>query len=200
MTAVLADNGLATTIQAAVRAETAGQFESLHKLVDRRIAELSMEVHGAVQLMDYSEANLSGQIAKVHEHIASVVAAPSLEARNSGLELESIIQVTESAANRIMEAAEAIDDWVRSGATDRNALAGVNEKISAIFEACSFQDLTSQRVRRAIEHLERVEKMLGGMLEGDKPVVAAANAVPAFVHHPTRGPDLAQDDIDKLLA
>ena len=200
MTAVLAVDGFAVAIQAAVRAETAEQFTSLHKLVDRRIAELSAEVHGVVQLMDYGEANLSSQIAKVHEQIVSVVAAPSPEARNSGLELESVIQVTETAANRIMEAAEAIDDWVRSGATDRDALAGVNEKISAIFEACSFQDLTSQRVRRAIEHLERVEKMLGGMMEGEKPAVAAMELVPAFVHQPTRGPDLAQGDIDKLLA
>jgi chemotaxis protein CheZ len=185
-------------LRAAVRAETAEQFAALSRLVDRRIAELSAEVHGAVQLLDYSEANLSGQIARVHEQIASVTAAPSKEARNSGLELEAIIQVTETAANRIMEAAEAIDDWVRSGATDRGGLAGVTDKINAIFEACAFQDLTSQRVRRAIEHLERVEQMLGGMLpEGGQ---TAPPEPVAFTHHPSLGPDLAQDDIDALLA
>lgn len=190
---------LTEAIRAIVRAETAAPFESLHKLVDRRIAELSVEVHAAVQLLDYSEANLSSQIARVHEQIASVVATPSLEARNSGLELEAIIQVTETAANRIMEAAEAIDDWVRSGANDRDGVASVNGRINAIFEACAFQDLTSQRVRRAIEHLERVEQELGGMVPG-LTVNPTAPVVHDFVHHPSRGGDLAQDDIDRLLA
>ncbi len=189
------------TIRDIVRAETAEPFQSLHKLVDRRIAELSVEVHGAVQLLDYSETNLSGQIAQVQEQIASVVAAPTPEARNSGLELEAIIQVTETAANRIMEAAEAIDDWVRSGAADREGRALVNARINAIFEACAFQDLTSQRVRRAIEHLERVEHVLGGMLPG--PAAPATPTEPApgsFIHHPSRGSDLAQSEIDRLLA
>jgi chemotaxis protein CheZ len=182
-------------MQTAVRDATEDQFRVLHRLIDRRMAELSAEVHGAVQLLDFSEANLSGQIARVHEQIASVVAAPSQEARNSGLELEAIIQVTETAANRIMEAAEAIDGWVRGGATDRDGLAAVNEKINAIFEACSFQDLTSQRVRRAIEHLERVEAMLGGMLKHEAPEPAPI----AFAHHQAAGPDLAQAEIDRLM-
>jgi chemotaxis protein CheZ len=190
---------LTEAIREIVRAETAAPFQSLHKLVDRRIAELSAEVHGAVQLLDYSEANLSSQIARVHEQIASVVATPSHEARNSGLELEAIIQVTETAANRIMEAAEAIDDWVRSGAIDRVGFASVNDRINAIFEACAFQDLTSQRVRRAIEHLERVEQALGDMVAGETVVNPTAPVVHDFVHHPSRGADLAQDEIDRLL-
>jgi chemotaxis protein CheZ len=109
--------------------------------------------------------------------------------------------VTETAANRIMEAAEAIDDWVRNGAKDREGLALVNDRIRAIFEACAFQDLTSQRVRRAIEHLERVEKVLVGMMPGEARVEAEeAPVIHDYVHHPTRGSDLAQDDIDRLLA
>lgn len=194
------DLGIDARMREAVRAETEPAFAALHRLVDRRIAELSAELHGAVQLMDYSEANLSEKIAKVHEQIASVVAAPNAEARNSGLELESIIQMTEAAANRIMEAAEAIDDWVRAGARDGDSIAGVNDKINAIFEACAFQDLTSQRVRRAIEHLERVETVLGGMIEPGDAVTDPIDAPHPFVHHPSRGPDLPQDDIDQLLA
>ena len=194
------DPGIEARLREAVRAETEPGFAALHRLVDRRIAELSAELHGAVQLMDYSEANLADKIAKVQEQIASVVAAPSLEARNSGLELESIIQMTEAAANRIMEAAEAIDDWVRSGARDAEGAAEVSDKINAIFEACAFQDLTSQRVRRAIEHLERVETVLGGMIEPGASAPTPLDAPMPFVHHPSRGPDLPQDDIDRLLA
>jgi len=182
---------LEALIRRSVREETASMFDALQRFVDRRIAELSTEVHATVQLVDFSEANLSGQIARIHEQIASVVAAPGKEARNSGVQLEAIVQVTETAANRIMEAAEAIDEWVRHGRHDPAGVASVSEKISSIFEACSFQDLTSQRVRRAIEHLERVETMLGKMA----PVAAAkAHEEPAAVA------DLEQAAIDRLLA
>ncbi len=186
-------------IRRSVREETAGLIDGLQRFVDRRIAELSMEVSASVQLMDYSESNLSGQMARIHEQIARVVAAPSREARNSGVELEAIVQVTETAANRIMEAAEAIDDWVRQGRRDADGMASVTERIGAIFEACSFQDLTSQRVRRAIEHLEKVEAMLGtAATPADLPPDAGPTAEPQPAG--LAGPDLAQDAIDRLLA
>ena len=47
-----------------------------------------------------------------------MVAMPAAATRNSGLELEAVVQATEAAANQIMEAAEAIGDWLRDGARD----------------------------------------------------------------------------------
>jgi chemotaxis protein CheZ len=207
---------LEALIRRSVRAEITSRFDDLHKLVDRRVAELSMEVHATVQLVDYSETNLSGQLARMQEQIAGLMGVPTLEARNSGFELEAVVQTTESAANRIMEAAEAIDSWVRDsmrnpGAPNFDGINTVSEKISDIFEACSFQDLTSQRIRRAIEHLQQVDSMLGDL--------GAANAkmsrhdggpvpeLPAYEPPPPRqgmvatsGADLAQEEIDRLMA
>ncbi|HEY4044254.1 MAG TPA: hypothetical protein VGM32_20740 [Rhodopila sp.] len=60
------------------------------------------------------------------------------------MELEAVVQATEAAANWIMEAAEAIGDWLRVGNTDPASLEAVKEKVNAIFEACSFQDVTGQ--------------------------------------------------------
>jgi chemotaxis protein CheZ len=134
-----------TDLREAMRAE----FADLHRFVDRRIAELSAEVHGAVTLMDYSEANISGQLTRVHEQIVGLLAAPAAATRNSGLELEAVVEATERAANQIMEAAEAIGAWVASGARDPESVTAVAERINSIFEACSFQDLTGQRVRRS---------------------------------------------------
>jgi chemotaxis protein CheZ len=197
---VIADEvGLEAQLRAEFRDELRTMFAELRSFVDRRVAELSTELHATVQLVDYSEANLSGQISRIHDQIASVIAAPSIEARNSGLELEAVVQVTETAANRIMEAAEAIGDWVREGGGSAGGLDAVNDKINAIFEACSFQDLTSQRIRRAIEHLQHVESMLGNLVPaaagiGEIPEPPVGADMPAFP-----GPDLGQDDIDRLL-
>jgi chemotaxis protein CheZ len=192
----------ATELREAMRTE----FADLHRFVDRRIAELSAELHGAVTLMDYSEANISGQLAKVHEQIGGLLAAPAAATRNSGLELEAVVEATERAANQIMEAAEAIGDWVASGARDPESVHAVAERINTIFEACTFQDLTGQRIRRAIEHLQKVETMLGGMIQhsGDPPADAQPPP-PQPLHTAMHSPvaagtaDLAQDEIDRLL-
>lgn len=162
----------------------------LRAFIDRRIAELSTEIHATVQLVDFSEANLSGQLAQIHGQIARMVAVPAAATRNSGVELEAVVEETEKAANRIMEAAEAISTWL-AGDQSRDGAAAIAEKVNAIFEACSFQDLTGQRVRRAIEHLQRVDTLLSDMM-GD-----AAEDPPAPA--PVAAPDLAQDEIDRLL-
>jgi chemotaxis protein CheZ len=203
------DQRIETLIRQSLRAELGGMFQDLHRFVDRRIAELSAEVHATVQLVDYSESNLSGQLARIHEQIAGVLAAPSQAARNSGVELESVVMATEEAANRIMEAAEAIDELIQEARSledvGNNAkLASVSEKIAAIFEACSFQDLTSQRIRRAIEHLQSVETMLDQMIpagtvpaEAPKPVVREGMCEVDLDH--AANPDMAQAAIDALM-
>jgi chemotaxis protein CheZ len=185
----------------ALRAEMGSMFSELRGFIDRRIAELSAEVHATVQLVDYSEENLSGQLGRIHEQIATLIAIPAASTRNSGIELEAVVQATEAAANTIMEAAEAIQDWLASDSKDPASLRLVSEKVSSIFEACSFQDVTGQRIRRAIQHLQQVEQMLEGMIPGAAPVeTVEVKAVLHTVAEPeTAGPDLAQAEIDRLL-
>jgi chemotaxis protein CheZ len=182
------------------------EIDSLRTFVDRRIAELSAEVHATSDLMDFSENNLSEQLAGIREQITSVVALPTAATRNSGLELEAVVQATEEAANRIMEAAEAIGDWLRDGNNDAASMNVVNEKVNAIFEACSFQDVTGQRIRRAIQHLQQVETMLTDMVPGqatpESGVVVSApynNAGALTQAHHQANPDLAQDAVDSLF-
>lgn len=166
----------------------------LRVFVDRRIAELSAEVHATVQMVDYSESNLSGQLARINDQIATMVAMPAAATRNSGIELEAVVQATEAAANTIMEAAEAISDWLRDGSRDADSLELVAERINTIFEACTFQDVTGQRIRRAIQHLQQVETMLDDLVPADS-VRPEPPAEPADID-----PDLHQDEIDRLLA
>ena len=168
-------------------------FDDLRRFTDRRIAELSAEIHATVQLVDYSETNLSGQLAKIQQQVAEMIAMPASANRNSGLELEAVVQATETAANQIMEAAEAIGDWLRDGARDVDSISLVAEKLNAIFEACTFQDITGQRIRRAIQHLQHVETMLTEITPHHEE--DAAPRAPAM-----RAPDLVQEDVDRVFA
>jgi chemotaxis protein CheZ len=186
------------SLRSNIRDDVGGMVDELRRFVDRRIAELSMEISATVQLVDFSETNLSGQLARIQEQMASVLAVPNQQARNSGLELEAVVQVTETAANQIMEAAEAIDNWLREGTRDADGLQAVSDRINAIFEACSFQDLTSQRIRRAIAHLQQVDDMLAGIASGAKPAEPSTPA-PGIMPVGGSGADLAQDDIDSLF-
>ena len=182
-------------LRAVVREEVGSLFEELRRFVDRRISELSVEVHGAVQMVDFSETNLSAQLAVIHTQIASVVAVPAMATRNSGLELEAVVQATEEAADRILEAAESISQWVADGRRDPAGLELLSAKVNAIFEACSFQDITGQRIRRAIDHLQRVETLLEDLISAPP----AGTVVVAEAESPAGGADLAQQEIDRLL-
>ncbi len=198
----------ADQIQQAVAATIRDEMGGLRTFVDRRIAELSAEIHATVQLVDFSENNLSGQLSGIREQIASVIAVPTASTRNSGLELEAVVQATEAAANQIMEAAEAIGEWAREGKSDPASIQAVNDKVAAIFEACSFQDVTSQRIRRAIQHLQQVETMLTDMAPGENnlppsnSVVVKApynNAGAISAEQSAANPDIGQDAVDSLF-
>jgi len=182
-------------------AEMTDKLDELRRFIDRRFAELSTEVHASVQLIDFSESNLSGQIAAMKSQLAEVLAVPGMATRNSGAELEAVVQTTEAAANRIMEAAEAIGDWLLEIGADPALRDRINEKVNTIFEACSFQDLTSQRIRRAIDHLHHVEAMLTtiGTSPEEAAWMSAAPPKPAYMI-PASGPDMAQDEIDRMMA
>jgi len=65
--------------------------------------------------------------------------------------------------------------------------------LNSIFEACSFQDVTGQRIRRAIQHLQHVETMLTEVM----PAHTEA-AVPK--ERAMMKPDLVQDDVDRVFA
>lgn len=74
----------------------------------------------------------------------------------AGRELDLIVQSTADATNTIMECAESI---MAAEAKDLAAYkAFVDDKMILIFEACSFQDITGQRVAKVVETLRQIEK------------------------------------------
>jgi chemotaxis protein CheZ len=74
----------------------------------------------------------------------------------AGEELGAIIKATENATNTIMGCAEAV---MSAAADDVEAFkALVEEKMLVIFEACSFQDITGQRIAKVVETLQHIEE------------------------------------------
>lgn len=102
--------------------------------------------------------SLSDYISNARKEIASLQPGDLESARipRAGLELDAIVQQTEEATNTIMEAAEEImgldpDDTENYVATSQDA-------VMRIFEACSFQDITGQRISKVVETLSHIEQ------------------------------------------
>ena len=75
---------------------------------------------------------------------------------SAGVELGAIVQATETATNTIMECAEAVMGADASDPAAYKAL--VDERMMVIFETCSFQDITGQRIAKVVETLQHIEE------------------------------------------
>lgn len=100
---------------------------------------------------------LSDYITNARKEIASLQPVDLESARipRAGLELDAIVQQTEEATNTIMEAAEEI---MGADTSDTDAYqATTQDAVMRIFEACSFQDITGQRISKVVETLAHIE-------------------------------------------
>jgi chemotaxis protein CheZ len=84
----------------------------------------------------------------------------------AGMELDAVVQSTETATNTIMEAAEKLLAADHDNLDDYRAF--VTDQVMTIFEACSFQDITGQRVGKVVETLQMIENRVGRFAQAVK--------------------------------
>ncbi|MEH6632640.1 MAG: protein phosphatase CheZ [Halopseudomonas aestusnigri] len=131
-------------------------------------------------------------------------------------ELDAIVGATEQATHNILSAMEQLEELA-----DTLEEATVSEKINGavtqVYEACSFQDITGQRISRVVNALQHVEQKVDKLLQafGDEPVKGVggdpekptskrADGVNRPDEDLCNGPQMegkgvSQDDIDALL-
>ncbi|MCF4164722.1 protein phosphatase CheZ [Zavarzinia compransoris] len=149
---------------------------------------------------------LSDYIAKARGEIASLRPSDLQRDRlpRAGKELEAIVRSTEEATNKIMAAAEAVMA-ADPAADDFRTL--VSDRCMEIFEACSFQDITGQRISKVVETLtyieERVGRLkdaLGSELQDGPPDEDRRKGDEVLLNGPAlEGEGIAQDEVDKLM-
>lgn len=127
---------------------------SLQPLLRRIDSTINRELRGILGRIE----GLRSDIAKVRADDISNNRIPEM-----GRELSAIVEATEGATNTIMESAEAV---LAIEPTDvASYQEAVSEQMMAIFEACSFQDLTGQRVTKIVETVEIIEKRINLLCE-----------------------------------
>ena len=123
----------------------------------------------------------------------------------AGAELHAVVQHTAEATNLIMAVAE---DVMAADTSDPAAYqAFVSDKMMEIFEACTFQDITGQRIQKVVDTLTHIEQRLErfasvmGVEDAElEETLEDKRKRENLLNGPAlNGPEVAQDDIDALF-
>jgi chemotaxis protein CheZ len=131
-------------------------------------------------------------------------------------ELEAVFGDTSVATERILKEAEGIDETANAltallkGSHEQGMAQDIQDRVTAIFEACNFHDLTGQRISKVAATLKMVEDHLARMMEIwsviDRFNIEAAQSAAHNLEGLLNGPKLdgdnghsTQDEIDKLF-
>lgn len=120
-------------------------------------------------------------------------------------EMNEIVRTTEDASNAIMESAEEITNAMPED-IDADFREVVQNSCQRIFESCSFQDLTGQRIGKVMSTLQLIDEQLAGLQEllGDEFIEPESDAqeeeeVDLLAGPALEGEGVSQDDIDKMF-
>lgn len=113
-------------------------------------------------------------------------------------ELSEVLKSIEGATNSIMEQTEAIEAHETA-----SKIPEVQDSVTKIYEACSFQDITGQRISkiiRAIQSIDRAINDLIGDVSGAELPAKKQTYEESLLNGPQNEEDaISQDEIDKLL-
>jgi chemotaxis protein CheZ len=123
-------------------------------------------------------------------------------------ELAAAVDVMEKATNKILHAAEAIDQCSRKLAADDDPSRAhdIRDQVARIYEACNFQDLAGQRIGKVISTLGLIEDGVAKLIARSTGLGAAAQAKPSprdLLNGPRLDGDsghACQRDIDALFS
>jgi chemotaxis protein CheZ len=121
-------------------------------------------------------------------------------------ELDAIVEHTAHATHAILESCEMLDEV--SASVSGDAATKLQDAVTRIYEACSFQDITGQRITKVVTTLKVIEEKVAHIISTFGPKIGPG--APAGIHVASdadllNGPQLPahamdQSDIDKLLA
>lgn len=164
---------------------------------------LKREIEGMAQYIVTAKSEISAMIPVDDEEATRNI-------NRATMELDEVVKATENATNIIMDAADAIQE-AAGGISDAEASAKIMDETIKIYDACSFQDITGQRIGKVLRTIEEVEsrvvkliQLFGGALpEGytpSEPVERRERPDEKLMDGPQlAGEAPSQDDIDKLF-
>jgi chemotaxis protein CheZ len=124
--------------------------------------------HRTVDLLHKEIAALATRLDAIKSELAEIrhPLAADDRFRHASQALTEVVQATEQATNTIMSNAEGLEQslaGLRAAGVMPEILDEMAARITAIYEACNFQDLTGQRINRVVQVLDFVEARIDAM-------------------------------------
>ncbi len=179
----MASNGAAAPVVAAAMngaahaddGRTAAAIEGLRgdiQAVARKIDSFVNLDHGEIDRVRNEVLGIASRIEQTKREIGALKHPLAREDKlsSASMELSAVVAQTEDATSRIFDGVERIEEIsreVRAMNIDefaKDRVSEISDMCTNIIEACSFQDLTGQRINKVVRTLafieERVQKML----------------------------------------
>lgn len=209
--------GIAFLREHARRAADAGQTQIAAAMRElRALFENQAALHQTTGRAEALRSELLEMAASIEQARREIAALRPKDTNNNRLdiatnELDAIVSTTERASNEILQSAERLMEVAgrlkRLGA-DRDLVADIENEVTNIFTACSFQDLTGQRTSKVVNALRYVEQRINAMISiwSIEGVKASADQGPTDARpdaHLLGGPrddGVDQSEVDALLS
>ncbi len=166
----------AATIVAQADPNTAAAIEALRGEVQdlgRKLDGFLNVDHTEIERIRNEVTGIASRIEQTKREIGALRHPLSQEDKltSATFELSSVVSQTEDATTRIFDGVEKIEEIVRElGSTQLDDYASsrmgeIGDLCTGIIEACSFQDLTGQRINKVVRTLAFIEERVENMLE-----------------------------------
>jgi chemotaxis protein CheZ len=152
------------------------------------------EIAGLGRIIDQAKAEVAG---------VSVESIRGSHIPTATGELGAIVEHTALATNCILESCEMLDKLSSDLSSEHSRI--LQAAVTQIYEACSFQDITGQRITKVVKALQAIEgkvlELAGGQSTGVVMHLDVSSPEGCIMHGPALPAEaMDQDDIDKLLA
>jgi chemotaxis regulatin CheY-phosphate phosphatase CheZ len=168
---------------------------------------------GAVDRIRFDLVEMAGAIARTKAEIAAIKPNDDQgKFTQASVELDCVVQTTEAATSDILACAERIQElaWtMREQGLAPELCDLIDARATEIYTACSFQDLTGQRIRKVIGVLRYLEGRINAMIEiwgldgahaPEAEPRPAHSAEVTLLHGPAApGEGLDQADVDMVM-
>lgn len=150
------------------------EIAELREQVDKATSSEFETDEAALRDIRIEIARMVREIGRAKSELASLKHPLSADdpVNTANLQLETIVSATEDATNTIMSATDEIEEMVgrakamAPGDTElQNLFDDMSNKLINIIEACSFQDLTGQRITKVIGTLRFIEQRVLAMID-----------------------------------
>lgn len=186
--------------------EIDARMQALESFIARRFDEISAEINATSQLVGMAEDGMARKFGEILQILHAISHhGDGSSPVSAGVELDAVIGITEQAANDILDAAGRIATRIHDTKNWENPqkrskmLERTNKDVEDILVACTFQDLTSQRVRKTLENLRAVEVRLSSVLEKIGIQITENIEVPDITESLKKGIARSQGEVDSLL-